>query len=118
MATYKPGEIVDITIRGARVSDSHVQDRYLHLTEPGDGGRHFYLRLPLPEGITVERVASTEPTMARKLADWYGDSPTAGVCQCCRQARPVYQGYTGGQPLGVAVCAGCRYSHPAHAAGA
>lgn len=60
MSAFTPGEHVDITIRGARVSERHVQDKYLYLVEPGDGGRDFYLRLPLPDGVTVERVAPAE----------------------------------------------------------
>lgn len=50
-AYYEPGSTVDVTIRGARISDRHIQDRRLFLMLPDGGDVH--VPLPLPASVTV-----------------------------------------------------------------
>jgi rubrerythrin len=38
---------------------------------------------------------------------WFGDRAAAGICHRCQKAAPVYQGYNGGQPMGVTMCSNC-----------
>lgn len=52
MSDYQPGEIVDVTIRGARVQDVFLAGVVLRL--PPDGET---FEVPLCDEITVERVA-------------------------------------------------------------
>jgi hypothetical protein len=43
---------------------------------------------------------------------WFGRTAKVGICMCCQKARPVYDGYNGGQAMAVTVCAACR--NPQH----
>ena len=58
-ARFEVGELVDITIRGARVSDRHVQDKHLWLGVDGDA---FYLpvRMLANATVTVSHAAPKE----------------------------------------------------------
>jgi predicted amidophosphoribosyltransferase len=38
---------------------------------------------------------------------WFGTRAAAGLCQRCQKAAPVYQGYNGGQLMGVTMCGSC-----------
>lgn len=57
MTDYQPGEIVEITIRGARVDrlDSAKNQRFM----VGDDDE-LWLALPLSEAVTIERFAPAE----------------------------------------------------------
>lgn len=56
-ARFQPGELIDLTIRGARVSDKHVQDKYLFLSV---GEETFHLPVRLLARANVQRVAPAE----------------------------------------------------------
>jgi hypothetical protein len=63
---FEPGSLVDITIRGARVSESHFQERHLHLFAPdtpddlGPVSHHLFLPLPLASSVTVTPVVDAK----------------------------------------------------------
>lgn len=56
MSDFKPGEIVDITIKGAQVDE--VGRNGLHVVMPN--GTTAHIELSNYEGITIERVAPAE----------------------------------------------------------
>jgi hypothetical protein len=63
--TYAVGELVDVTIRGARVvgtlrrrSDDQYPEIVLALDE--HAGQEFSVTLPLVDGVTIERIAPAE----------------------------------------------------------
>lgn len=74
--TYKPGSQVDVTIRGARVSSIHVQDRRLFLVLPD--GRDIHLPLPLDQSVAVEphadRLSVRGGDLQRLIADRIHDA--------------------------------------------
>jgi hypothetical protein len=70
---YPRGAIVDVTIRGASISDHHVQDRRLWLMLPD--GADVHIPLPLPQSITVRQhgdqpTGSLHEDVAQALSDW------------------------------------------------
>ena len=58
MSEFKPGDIVDITIEGARVRAIRGEDTVDHLSYETQGG--FVASVALTESVTVERVAPAE----------------------------------------------------------
>lgn len=79
-APFEPGELVDIHIVGARVSDRHVQDKHLWLDV---GGAVFFLpvRMLANATATVSRAATTPDPEHYAVGGAVG--PTCGhVAEC------------------------------------
>lgn len=64
MIEFKPGDIVDITIKGARVRAIRGEDIVDHLSYETEG---FVASVALTESVTVE-VALTEPVTVERVA--------------------------------------------------
>lgn len=60
MSEYKPGEIVDITIKGARVRNQHDGDDGLDVLTVIYGQHNTVAHLSLDDSVTVERIAPAE----------------------------------------------------------
>lgn len=54
-------------------------------------------------------MSNPEPTFTglTRYVAWFGRNSKAGVCMGCQLARPVRQGYNGGQPMSVTMCSSC-----------
>lgn len=56
--------------------------------------------------------------MKHLISAWFGKTSSAGVCQCCQKAAPVYPGFNGGASTGEAICGHCQRPDHKHSDGA